>query len=528
MSTLARTFFDQAGRQPDKPALHCEERTLRYGELADLVARWSTAMRTRGVARGDAIGVLLPNCVEFVALMLVAADLGAVLVPLDLSLPAAAVHTAFTATDTRHVVGKSARLHALRAAEGLDFASVSGLWLAVDGEGPGLSLAALLAETDATAAPSYRGGDDDAYILTMTSGSTGDPKPIVLSQRTKLKRAEEAVELYGINAADRILAATPLYHSLAERLVLLPLLYGATAIVMARYSPSLWLECARGQEVTFTIAVSSQLTQIAALLAEAPDALASLRCLVSSSALLEATVKADLLARLRCDFHECYGTSEIAIATDLDAVADAGKLNSVGRPAPGVQVAILGEDDRPAGPDEVGEIVCKTPMLFAGYYRRPEQTRAAMWGDYFRTGDLGRLDAEGYLYYLGRKKELIITGGINVYPADVEAALAAHASVREVAAFALPDPRLGEVVAVALVPRDPAAFDLRRLRFHCAEHLADYQQPRRFFIREALPRNSLGKIMRYALVEEHGQPPDRDPESVLTSPSPRFRPEPAR
>lgn len=506
MSTLARTFFGHAGRLPDKPAIHCEGQTLGYGELAGLVARWSAALRAQGVARGDHIGVLLPNCIEFVALMLVAADLGATLVPLNTSLPASAVHTSFTATGVRHVVAMGRLLDELRTAPGIDFSAVDGLWLAVDGTGSATALADLLAGVPADAAPSFAGDDDDPYILTMTSGSTGDPKPIVLSQRTKLNRADEAVQLYGITGADRILAATPLYHSLAERLVLVPLLTGASAIVMARYSPSEWLRCVREQQVTFTIAVSSQLAQIAAALAEDDSAIASLRCVVSSSALLEAKVKAELLARLHCDFHECYGASEIAIATDLDAAAAARKLHSVGRPAPGVEVAILLEGDRVAAPGEVGEIACKTAMMFAGYYRRPEQTRAAMWGDYFRTGDLGKLDEEGYLYYLGRKKELIITGGINVYPADVEAALMEHPSVREVAAFPVADAQLGEVVAVAVVPADAAAFDLRRLRFHCAERLADYQQPRRFFVVDALPRNSLGKIMKHVLVKEYGQP----------------------
>jgi long-chain acyl-CoA synthetase len=217
--------------------------------------------------------------------------------------------------------------------------------------------------------------------------------------------------------------------------------------------------------------------------------------------LLGHKTKIELLARLNCEFHECYGTSEIAIATNLDGISAKTKLQSVGLPAPGVDVKIIGTNDEIVGAGALGEIVCKTPMLFGGYFKRPELTRAAMWGEYFRTGDMGRLDEDGFLYFLGRTKDIIICGGINIYPADIEAVVGEHASVQECAAFAFPDERLGEVVAVAIVPVDKAAFDLRQLRFHCAERLADFQQPRKFFIVDELPRNAMGKVMKLQLVK---------------------------
>jgi long-chain acyl-CoA synthetase len=347
---------------------------------------------------------------------------------------------------------------------------------------------------------------DDAFILSMTSGSTGDPKPIILTQRTKLNRAAAAITLYGITQQDRTLAATPLYHSLAERLVLIPLLTGGTSVLMAKFSASEWLKCVEAHSVTFTIAVSSQLKQIVEQLAQIdPSLLASLRCVVSSSALLEAELKAKLLGKLNCEFHECYGASEIAIASNLDRVSAQTKLNSVGVAAPGVDIRIIDAIDDIARTGEPGEIVCKTDMLFGGYFKRPDLTRAAMWNNYFRTGDVGKLDEDGFLYFLGRKKDIIITGGVNVYPTDIEAVVANHPSVLEAAAFAYPDQRLGEIVAVAIVARDTVSFhsngDLRKIRFHCAERLADFQQPRKFFLIDALPRNSMGKLMKFQLVK---------------------------
>jgi len=405
------------------------------------------------------------------------------------------------AADVRHVISVADTLAALRASDEPNFLYVTGLWLSLDGELPGIeSLDMLVRNGSPFSKHSQEPGEDDPFILTMTSGSTGDPKPIILTQRTKFNRAMAAVKLYGITDADSILAATPLYHSLAERLVLLPLLVGGRSVLMTRFSPSEWLKCAREQSVTFTIAVSSQLKQIADRLGcvdEMP--IDSLRCVVSSSAQLDFHVKAELLSKLHCQFHECYGTSEIAIASDLNVVTDLEKLNSVGVAAPGVDVKILLQDGMIAECDEVGEIICKTPMLFGGYFKRPELTAESMWGEYFRTGDLGKLDEDGYLYYLGRVKEIIITGGINVYPQDIESVLAKHPSVLECAVFPLPDDVLGEIVAVAIVPRTSDGINQREIKHLCADHLADFQQPRKYFILNELPKSGVGKIMKRML-----------------------------
>lgn len=509
---IAPAFFFHAGNTPDKPAICCDGTTITYSELATHVCRWSNVLAKNGVRRGDHIGVILPNSIEFIALMLVAADVGAVLVPLNTSLTPSAIHKAFEAAEVKHVVSTAALLKNLLTKSSAamdcsilpDFSMTDGLWLSVDERIKGATLLAdLLKDVPLNALPLNTAHEEDAFILTMTSGSTGDPKPIILTQRTKFNRAHAAAELYGLTEEDRTLAATPLYHSLAERLVLIPLLTGGTSVLMPAFSPTAWLECVSKQNATFTIAVSSQLKLIAGLLDE-QDAIrrydiSSLRCIVSSSALLDQQVKFDLISKFDCEFHECYGASEIAIATNLDSISAKTKLQSVGLPAPGIDIKIIDKNGTIVDKGDAGEIVCKTPMLFGGYFKRPELTRAAMWGDYFRTGDMGRMDEDGFLYFLGRTKDIIISGGINIYPADIEAAVNEHTSVMESAAFAFPDERLGEVVAIAVVPVNKTEFDLRQLRFHCCEHLADFQQPRKFFVVEELPRNSMGKLMKFEL-----------------------------
>lgn len=504
MARIAQTFFSNARSNPEKPAIWCEGTTMNYGQLANIVHRWSGLMVSNGVRRGDHIGVLLPNSIEFVALMLVAADLGVVLLPLNTSLPTSAIHRAFQASDVRHVVGNSNTLGSLLSSASPDFSFAEGMWLSVDDELPGADcLDNLLIKVPSGVSTDLGVQDDDPFVLTTTSGSTGDPKPIILTQRTKYNRARAAVELYGVSAMDRILVATPLYHSLAERLVLIPLLTGGTSVLMARFSPSEWLRCVSEQSVSFTIAVSSQLRQIAKQLACAGQTqISSLRCVVSSSALLDSHVKAELLKKLHCDFHECYGTSEISIASNLDAETARTKLNSVGRAVPGVDIRILRGNDEIASVGEEGEIVCKTPMIFGGYFKRADLTRQAMWGEYFRTGDVGKLDEDGFLYFMGRKKDIVITGGINVYPSDIESVVSQHPFVLECAAFPFPDDRLGEILAIAIVPMQPDDFDQRAIRFHCAEYLADFQQPRKYFVVDRLPKNDMDKIIKHELVKK--------------------------
>lgn len=499
-ASICGAFFLNAARTPNKLAIYCESQSVSYAQLADFVQVWTNVMISHDVKRGDHIGVVLPNSVEFVALLLVAVNLGVALVPLNTSLSAAAIQRAFERADVKHIVSNAATFETIER-DDVDFSPFVGIWISIDSAfKQALSLTDLINHTPNVKRHFEAGEPEDAFIFTMTSGSTGDPKPIVLTQRTKYNRVMNAQMLYGLTDMDVTLAATPLYHSLAERLVLIPLITGGTSILMARYSASEWLNAVQNLRVTFSIAVSSQLKQIAELLKSTTIDTSSLRCLVSSSAQLDEAIKFSLIKKLNCEFHECYGASEIAIASNLDGNVDKHKLKTVGQAAPGVDIKILNDLDEVATTGQPGEIVCKTTMLFGGYYKRPELTKAAMWGDYFRTGDIGKLDEDGFLYYLGRKKDIIISGGINIYPNDIEASVNHLDDVIESAAFAYADQQLGEVVAVAIVPKDIQTFNLKQVRFHCAEQLADYQQPRKWFILDALPKNSMGKVMKFELV----------------------------
>lgn len=499
-SPLFSRFAEAAQRTPQKVAVIADDERRTYAELEDEIKRVAGHLLELGVRPGEHIGVILPNCIEFVHVLLAAARIGAVIVPQSTGASKDAVRRAFPAARVQHLIcwhGAVGELVPQDLADWPEFRA--GVRIVVGGAVDAWhDFQALLGPVDEYPPPPSV-GPDQPFLILLTSGSTGAPKPILLSQETKVARAQSAIDLYRLNADDVVLAATPLHHSLADRMVLIPLLIGGTSVIMRHYNAASWLDTVEAHGVSFTIAVSSQLKQIIPLLDQRP-APTSLRCLVSSSAALDPASKAALLARLDCAFHEIYGASEIASATDLATRKHPAKLDTVGEAIPGIEVGILGRDEQllPAG--KAGEIVCRTPLMFSGYHLNPEATRDAMWNGYFRTGDEGLIDEDGFLHFLGRIKDIIIVGGINVYPRDIEEVVESHPDVLECAAVPVGDERLGEVVGVVVVARpEVAMLDERALKRLCAMRLGDAQQPHHFFQIQRLPRNEMGKIDKPAL-----------------------------
>ncbi|MBR2526888.1 MAG: acyl--CoA ligase [Blautia sp.] len=503
-SRLASLFYENAQALPDKEAIWCDGQSVTYREMANLVSRYSNLLLSLGAAYGDHIAIPMNNSIESAALFFSAADLGVCVVPLNPSLPLEAIRAAMTAGDVKHVIARKAFFSECDKSGGLD---IPGFAICLDQDYPNTFPFSKLSEMPAQRPElDYDITGSESLILTMTSGSTGTPKPIDISQDNKYDRCAAHIRVYRLTRQDRIIAATPLYHTLAERLVILPLILGASSVLLPRFTPAIWLKCVAEQKPTFTIAVSAQLAQILELLKK-PDApsITSFRTIVSSSALLEASVKYELIELLQCEFHEMYGASEVSTVTDICFQEARDKQNSVGKPFDEAKIKILRDEsesdfDTECAPGEIGEIAVRTKLLCKGYYRQEAMMKAAMFHDYFRTGDLGYMDQDGYLYFSGRKKELIITGAVNVYPHDIDTVIARLPEVEECAAFSYPDDRLGEVVALAIVPKEDHEINLRALRTYCARNLADFQQPHKIFLVDRLPRNTMGKLQRTAIL----------------------------
>ncbi|MFH1847191.1 MAG: class I adenylate-forming enzyme family protein, partial [Candidatus Omnitrophota bacterium] len=441
-------FSNNVKKHPDKTAFICQEESFTFGELQSLSLQLSAFLWEKGVRKGTKIAVLLNNSIDFALCILAAARLGAVIVPMNPTLPIENVKGAFFSTDVEFAI---MRIEILRRYEGFDKLLPSEKILSF-GETASASFREIYGSCCGSTTAPYDVEADSDFLITMTSGSTSDPKPIVLSHGTKIKRAiDGAKDIYNLSDADIIMIGSPMYHSLAFRLTLLPLLLGGTGIILPKFTPKIWLETVEDYKVTFTIAVSSQLEMILNEVRKNSYDLTSLEKIVSSSAILKPEIKTRIISKLDCEFHECYGTSEIGIATNLSPKDSVDKLNSVGKPLPHVDIKIVDEYRKELPIGEEGEIVCKTVTIFSSYYKKEEETKKSIKEGYFYTGDIGKFDDDGFLYYIGRKKDIIITGGINVYPKDIEDILWQFDGIQEFAVIGVDDLYFGEAILAVIV-----------------------------------------------------------------------------
>lgn len=513
---IIQRFLHQVEKHPQRAALICRDQRLSYAQCRNYVTLIAEKLYDMGVKPGSHVIVALPNSIELAGTMLAIADLGAVIVPLATATTGEAFAKAVQTTDSTFLITQSTIVARLKReqADALNAIDASAVWC-MDVQPPAMGIAsqdagASAAQQDSqeTTAGTYCLGQhdrtDDSYILTMTSGSTSDPKPIVFSQRTKIERSiRAAFELYGLEDDEVILVASPMHHSLGQRLVLLPLMTGGTAVILSHFTADHWLKSVSEHRITFTIAVASHLE----IILRQPEVasgydLSSLRTIVSSSALLRPEVKQSFLEHFKCALHECYGASEVGIVTNAAPDECRDDLRTVGRPIPGVEMRVVDEAENEVEPGTVGEIICRTPTAYLGYYKNRATTQHANRNGFFHTGDMGCVDAQGRLFLCGRKKDIIIVGGTNVYPDDIELVLNAHEDIAESAVIGVPDAYFGEAILAIVVPREGCAIDLGKLAGECNRKLADFQRPMAYEVVSALPRNSMGKLTKQVLREQ--------------------------
>jgi len=345
-------------------------------------------------------------------------------------------------------------------------------------------------------------GSYDQFLITLSSGSTGKPKPIIFSEKNKLERSNQAIQLYDASEDDIVLCASPFFHSLGQRLTLLPLILGATLVQLDNFSVQKWIDAVSRYKVTFTIPVSTHLHLVVGRLIESPVQFNSLRCLVSSSASIDKSVKHKLFDSLGCEFHEMYGASEVATATSLNRAQALEKPDSVGYPCPTVNVRIVNEKMVNCSPGEIGKILVKSPLSTSGYYKLDNLTDKAFVDDYFITGDLGFVDKEGFLYFVDREKDVIISGGANIYPSDIEYYINKVDSVDTSVVVGVDDPYLGEAVVAVIQTTGVESIIEADIRSLLRKKISSSQQPIKYFFKSSLPVSASGKVDRKEIKKE--------------------------
>jgi acyl-CoA synthetase (AMP-forming)/AMP-acid ligase II len=347
--------------------------------------------------------------------------------------------------------------------------------------------------------------DPDDCLILYTSGTTGAPKGAILTHANMIVQNVfmHGTE-WGIGRDDRYLVLTPLAHRAGVSRLFNALGFGGTLVILDKFDPAGTIETIERERITVTGLVPTAIRMLLPELRRAPARCETLRRIIVSTEAFPVPLKQALLALLpRAEIHSVFGSTE-ALVTNLSHAEQFTHPASVGRPMPGVEVRLVDDAGRDVSEGEVGELVVRSgpPGRFAtlrAYFNRPEETAVAIRDGWFHTGDLARRDAEGYLYIVDRKKDMVISGGFNIYSKEVEAALATHPSVAEAAVIGVPDEVYGEAVAAFVEPSGAGRPDAQALIEHCRTRLAGYKKPKHVFVIDALPRNSTGKVLKNEL-----------------------------
>ncbi len=475
-------------------------RVLSYGEAWALTDRAARRLVTMGFRPGERLAILSKNSIEYVLLYCAASLAGLVPVPLNYRL--APAELAFIVRDSESV----AMFAAAEYAAAVD---------SIQPEAPELRLCVTLEELEAWAGASDAALPDvterDIAIQMYTSGTTGKPKGAMLTHRNL--EAQIAQVLTGFAApVGRCLLVAPLYHIAALVVGFTALRNGSSLFILDAFVPAEVVRVLDEERMSWALLVPAM---IQACLVAAPDVAErqyrDLKVIgYGASPISEATLQR---ARevFRCDFAQGYGMTEttacVTVLTPEDhqrAFAGASHLLvSAGRAVIGTEVRVVDPDDKPVGPGMLGEIVARGPQVMVGYWKREEATRDAIRNGWMHTGDIGRMDKDGYFYIEDRLKDMIVSGGENVYPREVEDVLFSHDAVADVAVIGIPDEKWGESVKAFVVLRNGAAASAEELIEYCKGRLAGYKRPQSVDILEALPRNPSGKVLKRELREPY-------------------------
>ncbi len=485
-----------AKRAPGKTALSLGEDKLSYKQLVERVDRVSNlAGAGLGLVPGDRAALMAPNCLEFIEIVCGLASAG---------VPPAMINPRLTPGEVAYIANDAgprvlfvheSLVDVVRDAE-LETVErmivIGGDYEELLGQSHPVAASALVEEWD-------------PFCISYTSGTTGNPKGAVLSHRSRtLTFFAMAVEYGCYSPEDRAIAIAPLYHGGGFAFSVAPIAFGGSCEILPRFDPEQVLRLVEDLAITNTFMVPTHFNALFALdekLRRGAD-VSSLRTIIANAAPLPQATKERIVDWLGDGIlHESYGSTEGGIVTNLRPPDQLRKEQCVGLPLPCTEVRLLDEEGAEVERGEVGELYSRSPYLFNGYWGLPDETSEAFRDGWLSVGDMARTDEEGYVYIVDRKKDMIISGGVNVYPREVEEVLHEHPAVAEAAVIGVPDEYWGEAVSAVVALRPSASATSEELVEFCGSRLASFKLPKRLEFVDALPRNAAGKVLRRELRE---------------------------
>lgn len=473
---------------PTKKAVVFEDSELTYEQLHARAMAMATYFSEIGLKKGDRFGVLMSNRLEHIELDLVAAFGGFIKVPLNYRLHPNEHEYMLTDAEVALIIGEKDLINPIET-------EISTLFIGEDYNE--------VIDTHLGKTYSEEIDEDDLFAIMYTSGTTGNPKGVMLSNRNIIAGALSLSQACEVNKHDVIGHVAPLTHG-SNFLSHVAWLHGNTQIVYNKFSPEEFLDDIAKDQVTTIFLVPTMVNLMVQHPEFRAEKLKSIKSINMAGSAIAASRLQDALDELGTIFVQTYGQVEAPMCITImmrDELSE--RLQSCGRTGPFVDMKIIDEqwNEMPVG--EVGEIVCKGSLVMQGYWNNPTSTEETLVDGWLRTGDLGWVDDLGYLHIVDRIKEVIISGGVNIYPREVEEVLNKHSGVKETAVIGIPDDKWGESVVAYVVPKGDEEITSEALIDLCQEHLASFKKPKQIIMTESLPKSSYGKILKRELVKQH-------------------------
>jgi len=493
----------QAVRHPGKIALVCGNERIAYRDLEGRIARVASGLKELGLGAGDRIVLFLNNGVEIVELFYAAFSLGAIVVP---------VTTRLTPHELQHICSDSQPLVIVfegpgDAIQNVLEANPDAVWIAI-GEGrEGAISYETLQNSDIAPLPLLSVQSDDAVIM-YTSGTTGKPKGAIITHANVITQHcfINSVE-WGISSSDHYLVTTPLAHRTGFARLSNSMTLGGTLVVMKKFEPGQTVETIANEKITVLGMVPTVCRMMLPEIKADPEKCASLRLIVVTGEAFPVELKRQFLALLpHIRLVSFFAMTEVGGVTSLSHEEQFDHAASIGRPTPGVEVRIVDDANNIVKTGEPGELLVRVGepgrySVMRGYYNRPDDTAKAIEDGWIRTGDVAKADEDGYLYIVDRKKDMVLSGGFNIYTKEVEQALIANPDVADAAVVGVPDPIYGEAVAAFIEPAKGSKPTPQSVVDQVRGLVAGYKKPKYVFVLDELPRNSLGKVLKRELRE---------------------------
>jgi acyl-CoA synthetase (AMP-forming)/AMP-acid ligase II len=475
-------------RFPRRTAVVAGERALTFAELDDRADRLAGVLAGAGIGAGDRVAVISTNRVEYLEIQVAAMRVGAVLVPLNFRL---------AVPELSYIVGNCRPSLLLAGEQFVDAARA----LDVPWTLPlGPEYEAVIASSPRMDARKRSARASAPSMILYTSGTTGRPKGAVISNHALFARINANLFEYGVSAEDRFLQCLPLFH-ISSNVSSTYAYAGATQVLLAEFDPEVVLDSVQRHGITAALLVPTMINAVVNYPEVGAFDLTSLRTLAYGASPIPVVVLERAISVLGCEFVQLFGMTETNACTVLRR-ADHRRphlLASAGTEAIGFEVRVVDEADDDVETGAVGEVVCRGPALMDGYWMNDEASAEALRGGWMHTGDLGYRDPDGYLFVTDRKKDMIVTGGENVYPREVEDVLFEHPDVLEAAVIGVPDERWGERVHAVLVCAPDATLDEQAVLVFARERLAAYKVPKTAEVMAELPKNATGKVLKTEL-----------------------------